>query len=428
MSVKVKSLPQAIGKNKKQKNMNRVAITGMGVVSPLGNSVRQFRDALLLGESGIESISLFPTGELESKIGGQCNLDRYLYKDRKIDFAVFASDEAMKDAKQSAGPVQNVHDQNFCGLSIGVGLELFDMHDMVLFSQNRNRIPDDAKNDLSFLQTPGDLCARVLQKRFGFRSWPQIHVSACAAATDAIGNAFLAIRRGQKTMMLAGGTDSMMNPLGLAGFCKLQALSTRNDEPKRASRPFDIERDGFVLGEGAGMLVLENFESAKARGAKILAEIVGYGNAFDAYSVSDPHPEGRGACFAMDRALATAGLLPEQVSSINAHGTSTLKNDVMETKAIKKIFGESAYSIPISSTKSMIGHVISSAGALELIAGVACANVGKIHPTINLENPDPDCDLDYVADECRDHDVEYILSNSFAFGGQNATLILRIEQ
>ncbi|MBU0728936.1 MAG: beta-ketoacyl-[acyl-carrier-protein] synthase family protein [Proteobacteria bacterium] len=405
---------------------NRVVITGMGVVSPLGNDVNRFRDALLRGDSGIDTITLFPTAALESKIGGKCTLDNYQYKDRKIDFAVYAADAAMNNADQSGIPLQDSHEQDRCGLNIGVGLELFDMLDMVRFSRNQYRIPDEDKNDPCFLQTPGDLCASVLRKRFGFRTVPQIHVSACAAATDAIGNAFLAIRRGQRTMMLAGGTDSMLNPLGLAGFCKLQALSTRNDEPARASRPFDIGRDGFVLGEGAGILVLEDFEFARARQATVYAEIVGYGNAFDAYSVSDPHPEGRGACFAMQRAFEMACLDPVQISYINAHGTSTLKNDVMETRAVRKIFGKHAGTIPISSTKSMIGHLISAAGAVEVIAGIACARVGKVHPTINLDNPDPDCDLDYVAHQSRDHEVEYLLSNSFAFGGQNATLILRI--
>lgn len=408
--------------------MNRVVITGMGVVSPLGNQVNQFSEALLQGASGIDTITIFPTATLEVKIGGQCSLDTYLFKDRKIDFAIHAADQAIRDAEKSCSPVLDVHNRQHCGLSIGVGLELFDMEDMVRYQANNKKVPQEAKNDVCFLQTPGDLSASVLLQRFGLQTVPQIHVSACAAATDAIGNAFLAIRRGQKTMMLAGGTDSMLNPLGLGGFCKLQVLSTRNDQPQHASRPFDQARDGFVLGEGSGMLVLEDYQVAKARQAPIYAEIVGYGNAFDAYSVSDPHPEGRGACYAMQRALGMAGLQSAQISYINAHGTSTVKNDRMETKAVKKIFGKYAYTVPISSTKSMIGHLISAAGAVELIASIACAQASWIHPTVNLENPDHDCDLDYVAGKSRKSNLEYILSNSFAFGGQNATLIVRMAQ
>ena len=225
--------------------------------------------------------------------------------------------------------------------------------------------------------------------------------------------------------MLAGGADSMLNPMGVGGFCKLNALSTRNDEPQKASRPFDVNRDGFVLGEGAAMLVLENMENAVRRGVDIYAEIVGYGNSFDAYAISDPHPKGRGAVAAMSRALALAAISPESISYINAHGTATLKNDPVETLAIKTLFGRNAYGIPVSSTKSMIGHLISAAGAVEAVASIVCANAGWIHPTINLDNPDPDCDLDFVPGQAREHRVGYFLSNSFAFGGQNATLVFR---
>jgi 3-oxoacyl-[acyl-carrier-protein] synthase II len=225
--------------------------------------------------------------------------------------------------------------------------------------------------------------------------------------------------------VLAGGTDSMINPLGIGGFCKLCALSRRNEEPAAASRPFDRGRDGFVLGEGAAMLVLEPLESARGRGAEVLAEVCGYGNSFDALGISEPHPEGRGAVQAMERALADAQLRPEQVDVINAHGTGTPKNDPVETLAIKRVFGEHARRMPVCATKSMIGHLISAAGAVEALAAIIGLQGGWVHPTINLEDPDPACDLDYVPRVSRDWPVSVVMSNSFAFGGQNASVIFR---
>lgn len=407
---------------------NRVAITGLGIVSPLGNHLEEFRENLLRGNSGISKITRFPTGALESRIAGECRIENRTCKDIKVDFALQASDSAIKDAGLVGDSLRQFYSPEQCSISMGVGLELFDMHDMVRFTENDYRTPSENSGDPCFLQTPGTFGIDEMCRRYSFVSAPAIHVSACAAATDAIGHAFLSIRRGQKKIVLAGGTDSMLNPLGLAGFCKLQAVSTCNEDPAGASKPFDLKRDGFVLGEGAGVLVLENMDSAIDRGARIYGEIVGYGNAFDAYSVSDPHPEGLGACLAMKRAFQMAKINKEQISYINAHGTSTPKNDIVETIAIKKIFGDHARKIPISSTKSMIGHLISAAGAVEMIAAIVCAKVEKVHPTINLHTPDPECDLDYVANECRKHQVEYFQSNSFAFGGQNASLICRINQ
>lgn len=405
----------------------RVAITGLGAITPLGNTLPAFRAGLLEGRSGIGPLTRFPVGALESRIGGQCTIGPRAHKDIKVDFGCLAAASAIADADACGQSLLDYYQAEHCSLSLGVGLELFAMTDMVRYAANDYRIPQDAIGDPCFLQSPGELCAQVIMDTYGWRSLPTIHVSACAAATDAIGRAFLEIRRGRAGMILAGGTDSMLNPLGLAGFCKLQALSTNNDDPVGASRPFDLHRDGFVLGEGAGILVLENLEAARARGARIHGEIVGYGNAFDAYSVSDPHPEGLGAILAIDRALRTANLAPEDISYINAHGTSTTKNDRMETLAIKKVFGEQARNIPISSTKSMLGHLISAAGAVELIAAIICGREGMIHPTINLRHPDPDCDLDYVANHCRRQRVEYFLSNSFAFGGQNSALVCRLH-
>jgi 3-oxoacyl-[acyl-carrier-protein] synthase II len=254
---------------------------------------------------------------------------------------------------------------------------------------------------------------------------PTLHTSACASGTDAIGQAFHMVRSGRRRWMLAGGTDSMINPMGVGGFCKISATSTHNDEPARASRPFDRRRDGFVLGEGAAVLVLERLEDARERGATIHAEIAGFGNSFDAHGISEPHPEGRGAHQAMTRALADAGIGPKRIDAVNAHGSSTPKNDVMETLALKRLLGERAKRVPVISTKSMIGHLIAAAGAVEAVAAILGMAGGWVHPTINLEEADPACDLDYVPGEARKHDQEYVLSNSFGFGGQNAALVIR---
>ncbi len=403
--------------------MNRVAVTGLGVISPLGNSTEEFRNKLLKGESGIKYINIFDPNNLPSKIAGQCHLEKYDYKDRKIDFALEAAKAAIEDAEDNSG-LLSFYAAEKTAFSIGIGLELFDMHDMVQHVNNNYQKPAH-ENRIDYLQTPGDFCIDVLMRRYQFSLPPAIHISACAAGTDAIGHAFLKIKRGEIKMALTGGTDSMINPLGLGGFCKLNALSTANETPEKASRPFDSNRDGFVLGEGAGMLVLEELESALKRGANIYAEVTGYGNSFDAYSISEPHPEGEGALRAMRKAVVMSNIRPEQISYINAHGTSTPKNDPVETLAIKKLLGDCAYDIPVSSTKSMIGHLISAAGAVEAVATILCAEQNMVHPTINLDNPDSDCDLDYVPHEAREVNIDYFLSSSFAFGGMNSSIVFR---
>jgi 3-oxoacyl-[acyl-carrier-protein] synthase II len=293
---------------------------------------------------------------------------------------------------------------------MGVGLELFSMHDYA-----RTRQP---------AQTPSDICVHLLSARYHLAAPPMVHVSACAAGSDAIGTAYRHIADGRRRIMLAGGTDSMINPLGVAGFCALSATSTHNHDPAGASRPFDRTRDGFVMGEGAAVLVLENLDDARARGAKIHGEIAGYGTSFDAYKISDPHPEGRGAWQAMSRALTDAGITPADVDAVNAHGTSTPKNDAAESLALKRLFGARASRVPVSATKSMIGHLISAAGAVEAVAALACMARGQVHPTINLRHPDPDCDLDYVPNVARAHAQRFVLSTSYGFGGHNAALLL----
>jgi 3-oxoacyl-[acyl-carrier-protein] synthase II len=266
----------------------------------------------------------------------------------------------------------------------------------------------------------------MICKEHGLSRPPMTHISACAASTDAIGAAFRMIRDGQCAWMLAGGTDSMINPMGVGGFCKLNALSRRNDAPQKASRPFDKDRDGFLLGEGAGMLVLESLDNARARGARIYAEILGYGNSFDAHGISEPHPRGDGALLAMQRAVQMAGIQPHDVCHINAHGTGTLKNDPVETLAIRRLFGAHAEHVTVSSTKSMMGHLISASGAVEVAAMLVCAQSGWVHPTINLDNPDPACDLDYVPGKPRKLGDGCLMKNSFGFGGQNASLVFRM--
>jgi 3-oxoacyl-[acyl-carrier-protein] synthase II len=398
----------------------RVVVTGMGVVSPIGSTVATFTESLLTGVSGVGPITLFDPAALPTRIAAEVRWDGPPPADRKIAFALAAADQACLDAR-SCG----TRPRGDGGLSLGVGLELFRMDDLVASRRPGFVLPETLADRLSFLQTPSDLAVHSISHRHGLRTAPLTHVSACAAGTDAIGAAFRLVASGRRRWMLAGGTDSMINPLGVAGFCGIRATSTSNAIPSRASRPFDRARDGFVLGEGAGMLVLEALDDARDRGVRIDAEIVGYGNSFDAHGISEPHPEGRGAYQAMARALADAGLDASVIDCINAHGTSTRKNDPIETAAVKRLLGQRAHAVPMCATKSMIGHLISGAGAVEAIAAIACMRAGWVHPTINLDDPDPACDLDYVAHKARPHRQRYVLSNSFGFGGQNAALVFK---
>ena len=394
---------------------HRVAVTGMGVVSPLGSSVEAFTDGLLAGRSGIRTISIFDASTLPTRIAGEAALPAEVpLGDRKIAFALEATRQAMRG-------VPRLED---AGVSFGVGLELFSMDDLVASKRPGFSLPASPIERLSFMQTPSDVCVHLIASELGLTAPPLVHVSACAAGTDAIGAAYRLVASGRRRAMIAGGTDSMINPLGVAGFCALSATSTRNEAPERASRPFDRTRDGFVMGEGAGALVLERHEDAVARGAEILAELRGYGNSFDAHGISEPHPEGRGAFQAMQRALADARLAPEDVDAVNAHGTGTPKNDVIETLALRRLFGERAPKVPVVATKSMIGHLISAAGAVEAVAAIACLRRGMLHPTINLHDPDPACALDYVPNVARAHVQRHLLSCSYGFGGHNAAIVI----
>ena len=403
----------------------RVVITGMGVVAPNALGVAAFVEALLEGRSGVSQITHFDASRLPTRIAGEVKIKLPSpLPDRKVAFLLSAAEMAWRDASSSGTTPGGAG-----GIVAGVGLELFRMEDLVAHDAPGFQMPEDRKERLSFMQTPSDLALSIVSHRLGLTRPPVAHVSACAAGTDALGHAMRMVRRGSWDFALAGGTDSMVNPLGVAGFCTLQATSTRNEEPAKASRPFDRTRDGFVMGEGAGVLVLERMDRALSRGAEILGELRGYGSSLDAHGISEPHPEGRGAAAAMSRALLDAGLSPEEIDAINAHGTSTPKNDPVETLAIKSVFGARARTIPVSATKSMIGHLISAAGAVEAVAALGCANRGYVHPTINLTSPDPACDLDYVAGtRARKHRQRYILSASYGFGGHNAAIILGTKE
>ncbi|MGH9856485.1 MAG: beta-ketoacyl-[acyl-carrier-protein] synthase family protein, partial [Acidobacteriota bacterium] len=328
----------------------RVAVTGIGIVSPHGNDHSSFVNRLLEGVSAAGPITLFDPSHFSTRIAAQVDDTKLTLqtKDRKVAFAIRAAHSAIEDAaSNSADPLRN--DSN-AGLSIGLGLELFSMPDMI--DHLNGRTPPDS-DPMQFLQTPSDVCVPIICREHSLTAPPLVHISACSASTDAIGCAFRMIRNGKRRWMLAGGTDSMINPMGIGGFCRIQAMTQRNDEPAKASRPFDRDRDGFLLGEGAAMLVLESFEAAIQRGARIYAEVAGYGTSFDAYGISEPHPAGEGAVLAMNRALLDARITADQISYINAHGTSTPKNDLVETQAIRRVFGERADKIPVSSTKSM---------------------------------------------------------------------------
>ena len=417
----------------------RVVITGMGVVSPIGSELDIFADNLLAGVSGVKKISLFDPAELPTKIAAQVDETSSNYsikpdgsakklRDRKVNFAMVAAKKAFASACSSSEPGDGLANKNSSapGLSLAIGLELFSMKDLVKYrSEDFIDLPRKLEERLTFLQTPSDICAHFLSEKYGLYMPPIMHISACAAGTDAIGTAFHQIASGHRSWMLAGGADSMINPLGVAGFCKIRATSTSNKEPEKASRPFDKGRNGFVLGEGAGMLILEEYNAAQNRGAKIFAEIIGYGNSLDACEISRPHPEGRGAWQAMKRALDDAGTGPEKVDCICAHGTSTPLNDSTETLAIKKLLGDRAYKIPVCAPKSMFGHLVAAAGCVELIGAILCMRRGQVHPTINLKNPDPLCDLDYVPQKARKLAHHCVLSNSFGFGGHNSAILIR---
>lgn len=402
--------------------MTKVVVTGMGVVAPNGIGTSNFKTSLLAGVSGIKKISRFDVSLFQSQIAGEVTeeLNVKQFRDIKISFALKAINEAYTSANLS--PELIAKSKNI--LSIGLGLELFSMSDLIKYLGDQNYLPPGLADKLVYINTPADLCVHEICWQYKLTRPPVIHLSACVASTDAIATGLSKIRSGEIDIAICGGTDSMINPMGLGGFCSLGALSKNNSDPKSASRPFDRSRDGFVLGEGAGFIVLESEAHARNRNVKILAEIKGHGRSLDAYSVSDPHPTGEGAQLAIKKALLDAGLTYNEIDAVNAHGTSTLKNDKMETLALKEIFKERIADIPIYSTKSMIGHLISAGGVTETIATILCMNDNKLHPTINLKDVDSECQLSHIKNETIDFYGKNILKNSFAFGGHNSCLII----
>jgi 3-oxoacyl-[acyl-carrier-protein] synthase II len=399
----------------------QVVITGMGVVCPLGNNISEFSRRLFEKKSPAASIKRFNPGELPTTIAAEVKNFSFTYRDVKINFALSAAHEALEMAGLDD------HDLNpyDLGLSIGLGLELFAMDDLIKLKNNM--ASDEEKKSFSFLNTPSDICCDLIAQRYRFHHLPQIHISACAAGTDAIGSAFEAIREGSKKIILAGGADSMINPMGIAGFGRIGAMSKKNKTPEHASSPFDQHRDGFLLGEGAGFVVLEERDHAEKRGAKILGRISGYGNSLDAYSVSDPHPEGLGAVLSMQRALSSAKLVADEISAISAHATGTPKNDPAEAKAIRMLMPKNWKETPVIATKSLIGHLISAAGAVETIATLIMMKKKLLHQTQNLEQVDPDCDLCHIKNDHLAVEINHVLKNSFGFGGQNSSIIISRE-
>ncbi|MFP3254299.1 MAG: beta-ketoacyl-ACP synthase II [Hydrogenobaculum sp.] len=409
--------------------MRRVVITGIGVVSPIGNNVNDFWQNLVAGKSGIDTISSFDPDKygLTVKIAAEVkNFNPEDYFDKKdaqkfsdfIKFAYAAAMEAMKDADLENANI----DKDRVGVIVGTGIgglkDIEEQHEILNEKGARRVSPFFIPYGIA------NMASGVIAIKYGFRGPNYCVVSACATGNHSIGDAFRIIQRGDADIMIAGGTESAITPLGIAGFASLKALSTRNDKPEKASRPFDKDRDGFVMGEGAGILILEEYEHAKKRGAKIYAEIKGYAATDDAFHVTAPCSDGEGAAMCMRLALKDASLNPEDIDYINAHGTSTPLNDKIETLAIKKVFKDHAYKLKISSNKSMIGHLLGAASAVEAVASVKTIETGIIPPTINLENPDPECDLDYVPNKAIQYDVRNVLSNSFGFGGTNACIIL----
>jgi 3-oxoacyl-[acyl-carrier-protein] synthase II len=405
-----------------------VVVTGLGVVSPIGVGMDVFWPRLIAGTNGVGPITYFDVACFSTRIAAEVkefNPEDWLDKkearriDRFIAYAVSAAQQALDDSGIKLSP--ELGDEFGVLIGSGIGGLTF------LGEQHRRQIEGGPSRISPFLvpyMIP-DMASGYVSILHGLRGPNTCVITACATGSNAIGDAYHIIKRGDAVAMLAGGSEASVNEISLAAFCAARAMSTRNDDPAHASRPFDRNRDGFVIGEGSGVIVLEDYAYAKARGARIYGEVVGYGMTGDAHHITAPSPGGEGATRAMKMAIKRAGIEPNQVGYINAHGTSTELNDKTETLAIKSAFGEHAYNVPISSTKSMIGHMLGAAGAIEAIICLKAMQEGVAPPTINYEVPDPECDLDYVPNVARKIDAEYSLSNSFGFGGHNATLVMK---
>ncbi|MBD2021786.1 beta-ketoacyl-ACP synthase II [Leptolyngbya sp. FACHB-36] len=406
----------------------RVVVTGLGAITPIGNTVAEYWDGLMSGRNGIGPITLFDASRHACRIAGEVKaFDAHLYLDRKeakrmdrfAQFAVAASKQALADAQFVINDLNAEQVGVLIGTGIG-GLKVLEDQQEV----NLTKGPDRCSPFMIPMMI-ANMAAGLTAIHLGAKGPNSCTVTACAAGSNAIGDAFRLVQQGYAQAMICGGAEAAVTPLSVAGFVACKAMSSRNDDPTHASRPFDKDRDGFVLGEGSGILVIEELEHALARNARIYAEIVGYGMTCDAYHVTGQTPGGEDAARAIRLALKDAGLTPEQVNYINAHGTSTPINDPNETMAIKKALGDHAYQLTVSSTKSMTGHLLGGSGGIEGVATVMAVANDRVPPTINLVAPDPDCDLDYVPNQSRAQTVDVALSNSFGFGGHNVTLAFK---
>ena len=407
---------------------HRVVVTGVGVVSPVGTGTEAFWQALCQGRSGIGPITLFDATAYDVRFAGEVrDFDSAAFiepreakhMDRFVQFAVGASRMAVSNARLEITPANRDRTGVLIGSGIG-GTWTWERQHQILLEKGPSRV-----SPYFIPMMISDMASGMVSIVFDARGPNSSVTTACASSAHAIGDAFEIIKRGDADAMIAGGAEAAVSPISVAGFCAMKALSRRNAEPEKASRPFDAGRDGFVLGEGAGIVILESLESARRRAAPILGEVVGYGMTGDAYHMTAPAPDGDGAARAMREALRDAGLEPREVDYINAHGTSTPLNDKLETVAVKRVFGDHAYRLAISSTKSMTGHTLGAAGGIECIICLLAIRDGLLPPTINYEAPDPDCDLDYVPNQARKAPVRVALSNSLGFGGHNATLVVR---
>jgi len=406
----------------------RVVVTGLGALTPIGNNVPEYWQGLISGRNGIGAVTLFDASQHASRIAGEVKgfdpnefLDRKESKrmDRFTQFAVIASQQALLDSQLIINELNADHVGIIIGTGVG-GIKVMEEQQEIYLTKGPSRC--------SPFMVPtmiANMAAGMTAIHIGAKGPNSCTVTACAAGSNAIGDAFRLIQYGYADAMICGGTEAAVTPLAMAGFASMKALSTRNEEPSKASRPFSLDRDGFVMGEGAGILLLEDLEHALSREAKIYAELVGYGTTCDAHHMTSPVPGGQGAARAIELALKDAQLRTEDINYINAHGTSTPLHDSIETKAIKKAFGERAKEIAISSTKSMTGHLLGGSGGIEAVATVLAISENKIPPTINLNNPDPECDLDYVPNISRNQLVGAAISNSFGFGGHNASLVFK---
>jgi len=420
----------------------RVVITGLGVVSPVGLSVKEFWDGLTSGKNGVDFITYFDTTNFKTKFAAELkNFDPLNYLDRKLSqsidpftrYAMVASAEAVKDAGLDKD--MDKLDVHRCGVIYGSGIGGMNTYEDEQYKLVKTRVAtegqfkhrDDPSRISPFFipKLISDIAAGRISMVYGFKGPNYATVSACATSAHSIADAFMLIQRGTADVMIAGGAEAVICPMGIGGFNSMKALSTRNDDPKKASRPFDKNRDGFVMGEGGATLILEEYEHAKKRGARIYAELAGIGLTGDAYHITEPAPEGEGLVSAMKTALFDANMKPEDIDVVNAHGTSTYYNDKNESLAVRTVFGERANEMPVHSIKSMIGHLLGAAGAIEAIASVLTIVNGIVPPTINYEEKDPECDLFYVPNTAIEREVKSVISNNLGFGGHNTALIFK---